>query len=89
MTGITQSQPVPSRRPRNGIPSLTEEERIMAAYLEGTGIESGIANRWPHQTPTEIAAAINLARPGMKMTARWVESIKRRIDRRQQEAQKK
>lgn len=81
MTGITQSPPVPSRRPRKGIRSFVEEEREIADYLERTGIESGIKARWPHQTPSDIADAINLARPGMKMTARWGESIKRRIDR--------
>lgn len=85
MTGITQSfsraQP---RRPKTGIPSMQFEEKAIRRELYQCGAERVVEDLWPTHSPERIAGLLHARYPHAMnfITARWVESIKRRIDNR-------
>lgn len=85
MTGITQSPDRPgSPRPFNGIRSMREEEAVIMQRLTDQQVEAMVERYWKDCAPQHIAGLIRSRYPQSMMfiTARWVESIKRRIDNR-------
>lgn len=86
MTGITQSPDRnTSARPSNGIRSMQNEEAVIMQRLTDQQVEAMVERYWKDCTPPpHIAGLIRSRYPQSMMfiTARWVESIKRRIDNR-------
>lgn len=81
MTGITQT---PAReveaRPKGG-KSYATEERLIEDMLAAAKVDKIISDLWGRYSPAQIAGVINSKNRGLGITPRWVESIKRRIDK--------
>lgn len=85
MTGTTQTPWKPSiDRPANGIRSMREQEWFIDQQLRQLDVEKVVETHWHSQGPEQIAANLRVLYPQtlLFMTAKWVESIKRRIDNR-------
>ena len=82
MTGVTQSQAREvMARPKGG-KSYQTEERLIQDLLDAAHAQRIVSDLWPRTSPAQIAQVINSKHRGLGITARWVEGIKRRIDKR-------
>lgn len=73
-----------------GRKNYAAEEASISAYLELTKVEQFVENNWITHSPQHIAGLLSRRKDmGIPwITARWVESIKRRIDNRKRAAEK-
>lgn len=61
---------------------MAREESDIMLHLDYIGAERIVRELWPHYHPGQIAGIIHNKNCHLGITARWVESIKRRIDKR-------